>query len=359
MVWPHGVRCLMVLVAALLAGTARAELPASCGERPPAALVELGRYMFYDTLLSGPGYMACSSCHKREGAFTDGRRVAIGVTGQRHAFNTPGLVNVGCLQVLTWRDPRQRSLVTQSSIPLFSGHPVEMASAGREQDVLARLGVNIAYQKRFAAAFPETGGRIDWPSIQTALAAFQRSLLSFDSPYDRHVRAAGEAPVLSAQARQGLALFTSARLGCAACHRPPLFTDADGADPYHNTGLYNIDGEGGLPPGAQGLIDFSGKAADRGRFRTPSLRNVALTAPYMHDGSIDTLDAVIEHYAAGGRAAIDGDRSPLADTRIRGFALSAEEKAQLLAFLEALTDETFLARDAIRTPFRFVEDAGK
>ena len=177
--------------------------------------------------------------------------------------------------------------------------------------------------------------------------------------YDRDVRAAGEGSMLSAQARQGLALFTSERLGCAACHRPPLFTDADGAEPYHNTGLYNVNGKGGLPPGAQGLIDYSGKATDRGRFRTPSLRNVALTAPYMHDGSIDTLDAVIDHYAAGGRAAIDGDRSPLADPRVRGFALSADEKVHLLAFLEALTDESFLARDAILTPFRFVEDAGK
>ena len=182
MVWPRLARRCIGMAAALLAATALAEVPASCGEPSPAAMVELGRYMFYDTLLSGPGYMACASCHKRERAFTDGRRVAIGVTGQRHAFNTPGLVNVGCLPVLTWRDPRQRSLVTQSSIPLFSDHPVEMASAGREQDILVRLGVNIAYQKRFAAAFPETGGRIDWPSIQTALAAFQRSLLSFDAP---------------------------------------------------------------------------------------------------------------------------------------------------------------------------------
>lgn len=356
MAWPRTIRWwLGLLWVAALPGTALADVPASCGARPAGAMVELGRYLFYDGLLSGTGYMACASCHKPQKAFTDGRRVAIGVTGQRHALNTPGLVNVSCLAVLTWRDPNQRSLATQSSIPLFSRHPVEMGSAGREQDILARLGVNIAYQKRFAAAFPDTGGRIDWAAIHTALAAFQRSLVSFDSPYDRHMRNA-EAQSLTAQAEQGMALFMSERMGCAECHRPPLFTDADGPDPYHNTGLYNIDGRGASPPGAQGLIEHSGKPADLGRFRTPSLRNVALTAPYMHDGSIDTLDAVIAHYAAGGKAAIAGERSPLADARIRGFALSAIEKAQLRAFLEALTDENFLASDAVRTPFRFIAD---
>lgn len=321
----------------------------ACGTPAPPAVVELGRYLFYDTLLSGPGYIACASCHRPERAFSDGRPVAIGVTGQRHPHNTPGLANVACLRVLTWSDPAQQDLAGQSATPLFSRHPVEMAAAGREDEILARLQVNIAYQERFAAAFPDTGGRLDWPSIHTALAAFQQSLQSFDSPYDRGT--------LSAAARRGQALFMSARLGCAACHRPPLFTDADGPDPYHNTGLYNIDGRGGLPPGPQGLIAHSGLAADRGRFRTPSLRDVALTAPYMHDGSIATLDAVLDHYAAGGRSAALGARSPLTDARIRGFTLSAAERADLLAFLQALTDPGFADNPRTASPFRLREDA--
>ncbi|HQU88735.1 MAG: di-heme enzyme [Zoogloeaceae bacterium] len=331
-----------------------AAMALDCGPTPQPAMVELGRYLFYDTLLSGPGYIACASCHQAARAFTDGRPVAIGITGQRHPRNTPSLANVACLSVLTWADPTQRSLVAQSSIPLFSRHPVEMASAGREAEILARLQVNIAYQTRFAAAFPHTGGHIDWPSIQSALAAFQRTLISADADYDRGPRA------LSAQAQQGLALFSSARLGCASCHRPPLFTDADrhapahSAQPYHNTGLYNLDGQGSLPAGPQGLIEYTAKAADRGRFRTPSLRNVALTAPYMHDGSIPTLAAVIDHYAAGGRAALSGARSPLTDPRIRGFTLSTAERAQLLAFLEALTDHGFVTDPRLQTPFRYI-----
>ena len=355
MCWHPGLRrAITALLASVLGSlaTASTDVPAECGPPPPKALAELGRFLFFDTQLSGPGYIACASCHEPARAFSDGRPVAIGITGQRHPRNSQGLSNVGCLKVLTWSDPTQVDLAAQSAIPLFSREPIEMASAGRRDEILERLKINIAYRERFAAAFPESGGRIDWPSIQLALAAFQRSLLSFDSPYDRFRR--GETP-LGADARRGLALFESERLGCSDCHRPPLFTDANRADPYHNTGLYNLDGRGALPPGPQGLIEHTGRAEDRGKFRTPSLRNVAFTAPYMHDGSIATLGEVIDHYAAGGRAALRGEPSPLTDRRIRGFTLEIGQKRDLKAFLIALSDASFMAEQRFNSPFRLIE----
>ena len=290
--------------------------------------------------------MACSSCHRPDLAFSDGRQTAIGVTGERHPRNTPGLANVGYFSILSWVDPNETRLEQQSSRPLFGRHPIEMRVDGLQTYVLQRLGNDPNYQRLFAAAFPETGGAVDFPNIQKALAAFLRTLVSADSPYDRRL---ADPDALSPAARRGLDLFMGDRLGCGSCHTPPLFTDMN----FHNTGLINADGNGGLPVGNQGLTEHTGDPADMGRFRTPSLRNVAVTAPYMHDGSVATLAAVIDHYAAGGRAAQNGARSPLAAPQIAGFPISDTEKADLIAFLEALTDEHFLTDPSIRSPFSY------
>ncbi|MEZ5669056.1 MAG: di-heme enzyme [Alphaproteobacteria bacterium] len=327
--------------------------PAPADNPTTPAKVELGRHLFFDSRLSGPGYMSCGTCHRPELGFSDGRPVAIGSTGQAHPRNTPGLANVGYFAVLTWADPAETALETQSSAPLFGREPiVEMMTDSRRAEVLRRFEGDAVYRRLFAAAFPETGGAIDFASIQRALAAFQRTLISDDSPYDRFARD-GEAGAMSAAAQRGLALFASERLHCVACHVPPHFTDAATGAHFHNTGLYNLDGAGGLPAGNRGLIDRTGAPGDMGRFRTPSLRNVAVTAPYMHDGSIATLDAVVDAYAAGGRAAVDGARSPLASPLVAGFALTPGERADLIAFLEALTDDGFLTDERLQSPFRY------
>lgn len=330
--------------------------PAFPGMEPPRApannpttpeRVELGRHLFFDSRLSGPGYMSCGTCHRPELAFSDGRPVAIGITGQYHPRNTPGLANVGYFPVLTWADPAETALETQSLKPLFGHEPVEMMSGVMSEIVLDRLNGDASYRRMFAAAFPETGGIIDFRSIRLAIAAFERTLISAGSPYDAWLADPGSA--LSPAAARGLALFVSPGFSCADCHTPPFFTDMA----FHNTGLFNLDGDGGLPLGNQGLVAHSGDPADMGRFRTPSLRNVAVTAPYMHDGTVATLEAVIEHYAAGGRAAQVGARSPLAAPQIAGFPISDAEKADLIAFLEALTDESFLSDPSIRSPFTY------
>jgi len=176
-------------------------------------------------------------------------------------------------------------------------------------------------------------------------------MVSARAPYDLY-RYGGDDAAISEAAKRGEALFLSDRLNCGACHTGLHLSDAIPEPAYHNTGLYNLDGEGGLPEGNQGLFEATGDAADIGRFRTPSLRNVALTAPYMHDGSLTDLDAVIDHYAAGGEAARLGAPSPLASEHVTGFTLTAGERADLIAFLETLTDQSFLDDPRFQTPFQ-------
>ena len=161
-----------------------------------AAKVELGRSLFFDARLAGLNYISCATCHRPEIGFSDGRPVAIGVTGERHPRNSQSLADVGYLPALTWADPGVTSLEEQSKLPLFGQHPVEMLSTGREAGIVARLGTDLRYVRLFSEAFPETEGRIDFVAIRRALAAFQRTLLSFGSPYDRY-RHAGEADAIA------------------------------------------------------------------------------------------------------------------------------------------------------------------
>ena len=313
--------------------------------------VELGRRLFYELNLAGPSYMSCATCHDPAKAFTDGRPVAVGVTGEFHPRNSMALQNVAYQSAFTWADPTVTSLEQQMLTPMFGQHPEEMAIAGYENRVLDFLKNDPIYPGLFRAAFPETSGAIDFDAVVKAIASFERTLVSANAPYDRY-RYAGDEAALSESARRGAELFNSDRLGCASCHDGLHLSDAIPEPHFHNTGLYNLDGEGALPEGNQGLIEHGGRPEDMGKFRTPSLRNVALTAPYMHDGSLATLDAVIDHYAAGGDAARTGARSPLASDLVAGFDITDEEKADLAAFFESLTDESFLANPDVQTPFR-------
>ncbi|MCY1033083.1 di-heme enzyme, partial [Corallococcus sp. BB11-1] len=187
-------------------------------------------------------------------------------------------------------------------------------------------------------------------TLTRSLSAFQRALISGTAPYDRYLYG-GAVEALSPAAKRGMELFLSERLECDHCHSGFNFQDATVHDatpepilPYHNTGLYNEDGQGAYPATDPGLIELTGRAEDMGRFRAPSLRNVAVTAPYMHDGSLETLSDVLDHYAAGGlaRAANGGAASPLQSPFVRGFTLTPGEKADVIAFLESLTDTEFL-----------------
>jgi cytochrome c peroxidase len=325
--------------------------------------VELGRYLFYDRRLSVTGAMACAGCHVQSRAFSDGRRVGIGATGEAHPRNAMGLGNVAYFSTLTWANPALNRLEEQASTPMFGTHPVEMGLAGREAETERLLRRDPRYERLFAAAFPGDAEPWTIANLKRALASFQRTLVSFDSPFDRY-RYGGEARAITPAAKRGEALFFSERLECFHCHGGITFSDAVAHERlekpelgFHNTGLYNIDGRGAYPADNEGVKEKTGLDADMGRFRTPSLRNVAVTAPYMHDGSIPTLAAVLEHYRAGGRTIRDGPHrgvgaaNPGKSMFVKGFTLSRREKADLLAFLESLTDHRFLTDPAHADPF--------
>ncbi len=322
---------------------------------------ELGRYLFYDTRLSGNGTYACASCHRQELAFTDGRSRALGSTGELHPRSAMSLANVAYNASFGWSDPEVRSLESQALVPMLNQTPVEMGAAGREEEIMERLRAQSLYGRLFREAFPEEEAPFTFAHVARALATFERSLVSGNSAYDRHVLDA-EPGALSAAARRGMDLFFSERLACFRCHTGfnlsgPVTWHERPADRllFHNTGLYNL-GRGRYPDASPGLVEHTGKRRDRGRFRAPTLRNVALTAPYMHDGSVATLREVIEHYAGGGRNLAAGGeesrhRNPYQSRLVRSGELAVRDVDALVAFLEALTDHQFVEDPRFASPF--------
>jgi cytochrome c peroxidase len=323
--------------------------PAVPADNPmSSAKVELGRRLFHETLLSTTGRYACASCHRPELAFTDARPRALGATGESVKHSAMSLANVAYNPAFTWSDARVHSLESQMRQPLFNRHPVEMGLTGGGRAAVKALSADAVYRNRFAAAFPDDAAPISMTNIIKAIAAFERTLISGRSPFDRYVYD-DDQTALSESEKRGMALFFSPRAGCAQCHSGINFSgpltyeghETQGAL-FANTGLYDEDGRGSYPANDQGLIEVTHRAADMGRFRVPTLRNVALTAPYMHDGSVASLEQAIDHYARGGH------KSPRRDSRIRPLFLSQTERADLAAFLRSLTDREFLADPRFR-----------
>jgi cytochrome c peroxidase len=326
------------------------------------AKVDLGRHLFYDRRLSVSGDLACATCHRQELAFTDGLARARLGGGLELPRGAPSLGNVAYAAWLGWANPALVRLEAHAVVPLLGDDPPELGWQGRERELEARLAADPTYGRLFADAFPEDEVPVRVQNVVRALACFERTLMTFGSPFDRYL--AGDRSALPPEAERGLALFRSERLACARCHAGWATTDAaidaGPGDPtltFHNTGLYDVGGTGAYPEGNTGLHAVTGRDEDMGKFRAPMLRNVAVTAPYMHDGSVATLDEVIDHYARGGRLVVDGPyagdgrdnphKSPL----VHGFALTTGERADLLAFLQALTDEGFLVDRRFADPW--------
>jgi cytochrome c peroxidase len=287
-----------------------------------AAKVELGRYLFYDKRLSVNGKSSCATCHKQELAFTDGRPVGVGTTGELHPRGAMSLVNVAYAGALTWNNPRMKTLEDQALVPMYGEHPVELGL--REGDgLLPMLQSDSKYRALFESAFPSEGDRFTVRNVTRAIASFERSIISARSAYDRY-HYGGEDNAVPESAKRGEILFFDQHHSCFRCHGGFDFSDATASEnnarreiPLHNTGV----------------------TAGSEKFKAPSLRNIAVTAPYMHDGSIKTLEEVMEHYAAGGKASHD---NPEKDHLIHGFTLSPEDRADLIAFLVSLTDQAVL-----------------
>lgn len=330
------------------------------------AKVELGRHLFYDPRLSGNGTQSCSSCHLQAHAFTDGKPHPSGSTGQEHPRNAQSLTNVAYNTTYNWANPTLRRLEEQNLLPFTNTEPVELGvDDSNRAEVMGRLRDDTQYQQLFKAAFPGVADPYTLDNVVKALASFNRSLLSYRSPYDRYE--AGDANAISDSAKRGLELFESQRLECNQCHAGFNFSDStrvagDELPAFHNTGLYNVTtvtSTSNYPEPNQGLYEFTGENGDKGRMRAPSLRNIALTAPYNHDGTTATLSDVIDNYARGGRMvsaplanAGDGRRNRFKDGELHGFTLTDQEKLDLLAFLESLTDQAFIEDPSLSDPFK-------
>ncbi len=298
---------LFVLATALAAGKFKLEIPLGLDAFMPVPpenpltpnKVSLGRKLFFDKRLSRDGSLACASCHVPENSFTDKNPVAVGVFGRRSSRRVPTLLNRGYGRAFFW-DGRISTLEEQVLQPIVN--PKEM---------------DLPLEEAVARLRPEVSSSTE---LAQALASYVRTILSGDSPYDRYL--AGDANALTEQQKEGLAVFRG-QGNCTACHIGPNLTD----ELFHNTGIGWKDGRFADP----GRYLVTGDDADLGAFKTPTLRNVALLGPYMHDGSLATLEDVIEHYDKGGVP------NPNLDIDITPLRLTATQKRALLAFLDALT----------------------
>jgi cytochrome c peroxidase len=302
--------------------------------------VQLGRRLFYDTRLSGNSSYSCSSCHQQARAFTDGRPRAVGSTGGLHPHSALALTNVAYNASFGWADRERTTLEAQMEVPMYNEQPIELGLKGREVEVLARFSDQADDVARFRAAFPQEEPPVTLPHIVKSIASFERVLLSGNSPLDRYLYQ-DDRSAMSPEALRGMSLFFSSRLGCSECHGsfnlsgPVAVPGSRAPMVFHNTGVFSAD---------LGLFAQTRRLGDTGRFRAPTLRNIAVTAPYMHDGSIATLPDVVRHYASGGHT------SPFKSDRMRGFQISQAETDDLVAFLQSLTDEEFLTNPAFSDP---------
>jgi cytochrome c peroxidase len=275
-----------------------------------AAKVALGARLFADPRLSSTGRFSCSSCHDPARAFTDGLALSRGATGATLPLNAPTLLNAAYNASLGWRDAGTTTLEQQMRGPLFNEHPPELGLAGREAQVESALSADAATRAAFTAAFP--GERVTMDNAIRAIAAYERTLLSAASPFDRYVFA-GEHAALDATQKRGLDIFFSDRGGCANCHGGINFA-GNWVDRDH--------------PVARASFANAGTGET---VRVPTLRNLAATAPYMHDGRFATLDSVLDHYE---KLAAD----PRADERLQRSPLTKAERSDLRAFLHSLSD---------------------
>jgi cytochrome c peroxidase len=277
-----------------------------------AAKVALGMRLFGDTRLSVTGKYSCQSCHSPLRAFTDGLARSRGATGETLALNAPTLLNVSYNASLGWNDKALRTLEQQMRGPMFNQHPRELGLAGREAEVENVLSADAALASAFATAFPGESRPVSIDNVIRAIAAYERTLFAGCSAFDRYVFA-GEHDALDAAQKRGMQLFFGARSGCSSCHGGINFAGAW------------VDRE--TPVAEPKFADTgTGQAV-----RVPSLRNLAQTAPFMHDGRFATLEAVLDHYE---RLATD----PAADPRLRRAPLTTGERDDLRAFLLSLND---------------------
>jgi cytochrome c peroxidase len=276
--------------------------------------IQLGRYLFYDKRISVNSTTSCATCHHQDLAFTDGRAQALGATGQLHPRSAMSLINLSDATAFNWNDPSVLSLEQQALKPMRSTNPVELGL--NEESFLKLISKDETYRPLFRQAFPQEPNPYSIANVTKAIAAFERTIKSTDSPWDRFHRDGEDAAISESAKRGEILFFLDGGPSCFRCHNGPNFTDFA----YHNNGL-----------------------GVEGKFKTPTLRNIAVTAPYMHDGSIATLEKVVEHYATGGKSGHD--------QIMRGFQMNPQNRTDLVEFLKSLTDENLLHNPRYSNPW--------
>ncbi len=290
--------------------------------------IDLGRFLFFDPLLSGNGQMSCASCHQPDKGFSDGLPRSIGAHGEEVRRSAPSLWNAGLQGMYFW-DGRAGSLEQQMQGPLYD----EMEMANTPQNLLANLGANANYRDLFKQAFPQAErDGISLDQVYLAITAFESSLISLNSRYDYYAHGVHEA--LSPGEIEGLNIFRSFVARCAECHTPPLFSNQQIAV----LGTPEPDGRP-LDPGRQAV---TGDASQRAGFKVPSLRNVALTAPYMHSGRFQELREAVAFYTGGRGHAVPAGEHLSIHWHIWEPQLEDHELDRLVEFLGALTDESYM-----------------
>jgi cytochrome c peroxidase len=316
--------CLTLVLCQLAAGESPVPQTGPLGVAPSPGEVELGRKLFYDPRISQNGTVACATCHNPENGWADGRPLAVGILNQVGTRNSPTIINTSYVPLVFW-DGRTVSTVAQALLPM--SNPIEMGRQS-EQQVVNRLRLISGYIADFAKVYgvdSQTGQVITGLRLARAIAAFESTIVSWDAPIDRYRD--GNVNALSPDARIGYKIFEKAN--CMACHTPPLYTD----NLFHNNGS-EFAGKAQITDQGRFSVASSGRGVETVRaFKTPTLREIGRTAPYMHAGQFETLERVVAHYNAGG-ANYQGRRDRFIDQRIQSLGLKETQTDYLVLFLK-------------------------
>jgi cytochrome c peroxidase len=310
----------------------------------------LGHYLFFETKLSINNTKSCASCHSTQFAFTDGYRTSVTPQGENVLHNAPSLMNSIYLKYYDWANPTATSFLAQIKRPLYNHQPIELGLDKHINELQLFFKHDSLYSHLFKQAFPTDDSLFTLQQIENSIVEYEKLLVSKESNFDKKE--------LNKEAENGLALFSSKRLNCVTCHPPPHFTLATQTNNmdsvYANIGLYNVANKNEYPTSDNGIYYFTKNKKDDGKFKIPSLRNVMLTAPYMHDGSIANIGDVIDMYARGGRLYNneDGKLNTNKNKLITGFTITEKEKNDVIHFLNSLTDSSIFYKQIFQNPHK-------